>query len=182
MVVRRHSVVFFRYLIIFVIMAAIPIVGYFLLRSNNAFFLDDEQSLSYIFFWMGLTLYGLFVWLFFFAQWLDFYLDVWILTNQRIINIELKGLFSRTVAELDISQIEDVTTETKGFFATMFNMGDVYVQTAGEQPRFVFRQVPNPNEIRTKIVELRSPDRREPTPPTDQFGNNFPNIAQALKK
>ena len=45
-------------------------------------------------------------------------------------------------------------------FATMFNYGNVYIQTAGEAENFVFRNVPNPHHIREEIVRLAEEDRK----------------------
>jgi len=100
------------------------------------------------------SLYYLYILLFFFNAFLDYYLDVWIVTTKRIINIEQKGLFNRVIAEHELDKIQDVTGEQKGFFATIFSFGDVLVQTAGEVPMFIFRQVDNPFEVAKTINHL----------------------------
>jgi len=51
------------------------------------------------------SLYVLSVWLFAFIEFTDFYLDTWIVTNERIINIEQEGLFHRTASELDLAAV-----------------------------------------------------------------------------
>lgn len=88
------------------------------------------------------------------AQISDYYLDTWIVTNRRIINIEQKGLFSRTVSELHLNQVQDVTSETKGFLETFLTYGDVHVQTAGERSRFHFINIDNPDEVKVTISRL----------------------------
>ncbi len=100
---------------------------------------------------------ALFFWFYAFILWIDYYFDVWIVTNQRIVNIEQKGLFVRDIAELQITRVQDVTSEIRGLIPTLLDYGDVYVQTAGEQRRFVFRQVPRPNQIRDAIIQLSQP-------------------------
>lgn len=100
---------------------------------------------------------ALFFWFYGFMLWIDYYFDVWIVTNQRIVNIEQKGLFVRDIAELQISRVQDVTSEIRGLIPTLLDFGDVYVQTAGEQRRFVFRQIPNPNQVRDAIIQLSQP-------------------------
>src|SRR3989338_3096464 len=54
--------------------------------------------------------YYLFTWLFVLHTFVDYYLDVWIVTNERIINIEQRGLFSRTVSEQKLYRVQDVTS------------------------------------------------------------------------
>lgn len=94
------------------------------------------------------------LWLYGFLVWIDYYLDVWIVTNERIVNIEQKGLFNRHISELRFSKVQDVTSSANGLIATILNFGDVYVQTAAEQERFVFRQVGNPFAIKDEIMRL----------------------------
>jgi hypothetical protein len=100
------------------------------------------------------TTFFIFVWFYAFFVWVDYYLDVWIITNERIVNIEQKGFFNRDISELEFSNIQDVTTEVTGFINTMLNFGDVYVQTAAERERFVFEQVPDPYGIKGLIMQL----------------------------
>ena len=100
------------------------------------------------------------IWFFFFPQFVDYYLDAWVITNDRIVNVEQQGLFARTVSELDLYKIQDVTSEVRGLIPTLFNYGNVHVQTAGTQERFVFEQVPNPHEIRKRIMVLVDEDRK----------------------
>ena len=101
-----------------------------------------------------LNTFLLFIWLYVFLIWVDYYFDVWISTNERIVNIEQKGLFNREVSELQFSRIQDVTSVVDGFIPTILNFGDVYVQTAAEEERFVFRQIPDPYTIKDMVMQL----------------------------
>jgi hypothetical protein len=99
------------------------------------------------FFWLAVWMYG-------FLIWIDYYFDIWIITSERIINIEQKGMFTRKASELRYSKIQDVTTEVVGFLPSVLNYGDVRVQTAGEQSEFVFRTVSDPYNVKNIIMEL----------------------------
>lgn len=85
---------------------------------------------------------------------MDYWLDVWIVTNERIINIEQHGLFKRLVSEVRLDQIQDITSETLGFLETFLTYGDVYIQTAATKERFQFKNIDNPDEVKIKISEL----------------------------
>lgn len=98
--------------------------------------------------------YVLLIWLFAFLEFSDYYLDVWIVTNERVINIEQKGLFTRTASELHLSAIEDTTSEVKGMIHTFLDYGNVHIQTAGERTRFIFKNVPHPEIVKETIVRL----------------------------
>ncbi len=105
----------------------------------------------------------IFVWLFGFLTWIDYYFDIWIITNQRIVNIEQKGLFDRHISELNFSRIQDVTTTVEGIIPTVLNFGDVFVQTASEQERFLFRMVPDPYKIKDTIMKISERNRSDGT-------------------
>lgn len=90
------------------------------------------------------------------AQITDYFLDIWIVTNERIINIEQKGLFSRTVSEMRLNQVQDITSHTQGFLETFLTYGDVTIQTAGERLQFHFKNIDNPDEVKLQIARLVS--------------------------
>ena len=103
----------------------------------------------------------------FFLIWIDYYFDVWIVTERRIINIEQKGLFSRVVSELELEKIQDITTDVKGVIPTFLNFGDLHVQTAAEKERFLFRDIPDPYDVKNLIMNLQKKSESEEE---EQFG------------
>lgn len=70
-----------------------------------------------------------------------------ILTSQNLCQITQYGLFGRTLAKLNLNDVQDVTGRRVGVFATIFNYGDLVVETAGEQENFVFTQAPDPTGL-----------------------------------
>ena len=107
------------------------------------------------------TFFALVFWVYGFLIWIDYYYDLWIITDKRLINIEQDGLFSRRTSELDYSKVQDITVDIKGFFPTMLNYGDVQVQTAGEDENFLFRTISNPLAVKTLIMKQVQTDERE---------------------
>lgn len=151
LVLRRHWFVLVTTGLLFAFLLVLPIVIVTLLPSA---FLASLQTTV----WAGLgllllSMYYLFVWLFFFTVLVDYYLDVWIVTNERVVSIEQLGLFRRVIAEQSVVRVQDVTSEVGGIFPTFLNFGDVFIQTAAERERFVFMQVPKPNEVKKIILK-----------------------------
>ncbi|MFH0968905.1 MAG: PH domain-containing protein [Patescibacteria group bacterium] len=109
----------------------------------------------------GENVIAIFIWMYAFFIWIDYYFDIWIITDERIINIEQKGLFVRSMSEVKYSRIQDVTAEEKGVIPTMLDYGDVFIQTAAETERFVFRQVPNPYELKDMIMNMQKEQIKE---------------------
>lgn len=106
------------------------------------------------------SMYFLSVWLFASIEFTDYYLDMWVITNERVINIEQHGLFKRTTSELDLASVQDATSEVRGFLQTMFSYGNVFVQTAGEKGRFHFKNIPHPERIQEVVMRLVQDDKQ----------------------
>ena len=86
--------------------------------------------------------------------WVMYYLDIQIITNERVVDITQGSLLHRTISELHLSRIEDVTSEVDGIFGTFLDYGNVYIQTAAETERFTFDRVPNPERVEKMILDL----------------------------
>ena len=158
-VYRRHPITLLGLLIALILVFIIPPSLYVYLYFAGEIAAMPSQILTLIV--LGGGVFILFAMLFIYQQFLDYWLDVWLLTNRRIINIEQKGLFSRTTSELHLYRIQDVTAEVTGFTRSVLDYGMVYIQTAGEQERFIFEEVPHPNEISKNILALAEKDRKE---------------------
>ncbi len=106
-----------------------------------------------------LSIYYLAIVTFFFQEFIDYYLDVWIVTTERVINIEQHGLFNRTASEMHIVLVQDVTAEVKGPLHTFLDYGHVHIQSAGTTKRFHFKHVAHPEQVRNTILRLAEEDR-----------------------
>ena len=77
--------------------------------------------------------------------------DTWIITSRRIIDIEQQGLFSRHVAEIPLSRVQDITIEVNGILETLLRFGTIRIQTAGERDFFI-NDVPRLQELKNIIL------------------------------
>jgi hypothetical protein len=153
---RRHWFIFARQVCLYVILLTAPVIAAPLVLKFLPSLWDRlfNGALTEVLATLAISLYFLAVWLFFWNAWVDYYLDVWLVTNERVVLLEQRGLFNRTVAELRLSRVQDVAAQTKGLASTIFNFGEVRVQTAGEQNNFVFHQVAQPYEVAEKVMRL----------------------------
>jgi hypothetical protein len=156
---RRHPITLLSLILITVLVFVLPPAAYFLLDIINPGVLAEGANLTY--FVLTASAFFLIGWLFIFQMFIEYWLDVFIVTDKRILDIDQRGLFDRTVSELRLYRTQDVTSEVKGFWHTIFNYGSIFVQTAGEQERFHFQEVPNPNKIAKMILEMSEQDRKE---------------------
>lgn len=156
MVVRRHPLTFLPKILLALVMLIVPFVFPIL-------FPGGLQDL----FWgpiivMTGSLYTLFVLALFLTQFVDYYLDLWVVTNERVIDIQQEGLFKRTVSEVDLDRVQDASSNLQGVFSTFFNYGDVNIQSAGAQSKFSFKDVPDPTSVRAELLKWVGHDPYEP--------------------
>ncbi|MBI3290141.1 PH domain-containing protein [Candidatus Microgenomates bacterium] len=92
---------------------------------------------------------------------LTWFFNIYILTDERVIDIDFHNLIYREISETKIDKIQDVTYKVGGVTRAIFHYGDVYIQTAGTVPNFDFMGVPQPNEVVKIIQELRVQEEQE---------------------
>lgn len=150
-VLHRNWFYLLTQFLILILMAGVLFAGFFFLPLLFPELMEGEMRSLFLF---GEITFILAVWLYGFLVWIDYYFDIWIITDERIINIEQKGLFMRQVSEADYTKIQDVTAQIEGFLPTVINYGDVYIQTAAEKERFVFRTISRPYQIKDLLMQL----------------------------
>jgi len=161
--VRRHWLTLLRGIIVAGLLIIIPLIMMALLQFEGI----SLAALGLVPFSIFITsIWILFVWTFFYITWTDYYLDVLVLTDQRLIDIEQKGLFAREIAELRIENIQDVRVEIHGILETLLDFGSIHIQTAGAVSSFVAHTVPHPSKV--KDVILNRYDVLRPQAPPSQ--------------
>ena len=82
---------------------------------------------------------------------IDWQNDLYILTDDRIIDIEKVPLISEDRREARLHQIQDVHYVMPGFINRFLDFGNVEVETAGRGGGFTFVSVPHPREVQAEI-------------------------------
>lgn len=116
------------------------------------FFLFPIVPIGAALFWFLAVIYWLFILAFLLIAWIEYWLDMWVITSERIIDIEQRSLFSREVSEFLLSRVQDVTVEVPNLMATMLRYGNIVVQTAGEKS-FTIREIPHLEKAKEIILE-----------------------------
>ena len=96
-----------------------------------------------------------------FERFLSWFFNMTIITDERIVDIDFVNLTTKKVADADLDKIQDVSFTNSGVFGTIFDFGNVLVQTAAEVTEFVFENVPNPAGIAKILQRLRTEEKME---------------------
>ncbi|MBL4644718.1 MAG: PH domain-containing protein [Candidatus Pacebacteria bacterium] len=146
LVVRKHWFIHFMDSIGIVVIGIIP----FIFVTFVAPFVSVHAAVPAFFTAMWL----LAIWMMLFTVWTNYYLDIWIVTDKRIINIDQIHLFKRDISTLRIERVQDIKVEMHGIFATIFGFGNLQIQTAGPVASFyLIKGIPNPSYVRNAILE-----------------------------
>lgn len=163
-VLRRDLFILFKKIVFFCMLLLLPLSFFWLMLEMYPNLLSGQISLPIVIL-LG-SAYYLFIWLFFFFSFIDYYLDVWVITNERIIDVQQKGFFSRVIAEQRLYRIQDVVSEVHGFFPTVLKYGEVHIQTAGARQRFLFHEIPNPEKVRNMVIKLAERSKKKHAAPS----------------
>lgn len=87
-----------------------------------------------------------------FPSWIHWYYSVFIVTDQRLIQITQRGLFRRSFVDLGLNQIQSLNYEVNGLQATLLGYGTILVQTyMGD---LVVHDVHHPAGIYKKLITI----------------------------
>jgi len=98
---------------------------------------------------------------FVFEKFLGWFFSVYVITDERVFDVDFVNLIYKEIAETNIDQIQDVTTKTRGGIRTLFNYGNIIIQTAGAIPQIDFEAVPDPDGVSKILRELRVEEEKE---------------------
>lgn len=109
-----------------------------------------KPEYSYLF---GGLLAGLVIGLIIFIpSYISWYFSVYIVTDQRLLQITQKGLWTRSVVDIGLPQIQMVNYEVAGFNQTILGFGTIMMQTfVGD---LVIHEVHHPEKIQQKILKV----------------------------
>ncbi len=98
-----------------------------------------------------------FVWLIFLGvgilgaaySWMLWYFSYYIVTDERLRQTRQKGLFKKSVVDLELSSIQNMSFGVNGVFATMFDYGSILIQT--EAGDLVISMVSHPETVYNEL-------------------------------
>jgi len=162
-VIRRHWFYVFKQCVFIALLVFLPLLGLlsflvFVPQSNSVGVLASyAPHIVFLYaFWLLINVMLLA------SIWTDYYLDIWCITNRRIIKIDQVSLFNRETGSFRLERMQDVNVEINGILATFLDYGTIHVQTASaDLEEFKATYLPRPQEIKSQILKAAD-DRMEP--------------------
>lgn len=152
LLLRKHPITQLNWVIITILFAVVP--SFFSFFPMYAL-LPASYKLGLNFLWY-LALFG-----FAFQSFIRWFYSVYILTDERVIDVDFLHLAQKNITAAKIENIEDITSESAGFSSAFFNHGNVLIQTAGAEQEITFEAVPNPAKVTAILNDLLLEEERE---------------------
>lgn len=138
-------------LLVFILPLAVvtPSVGYI-----------PASIVQYWWFFMGLVVLGILTAMgVIYINYID---DIYILTSRRIIDIERIFIYTfESRVETEYKNIRDVRVIVHNIFERLLDVGDVYVETPGNNPDLIFETVDHPFLIQDEILAIKNHKDKE---------------------
>lgn len=150
---RKHWFIFASEILVIILFAAVPFALFLIPAALLENFIgtvrfEGNPAMLFLFFW---SLWLFLLWIVAALFWTDYYLDVWLVTNHRVIDVDQRGMFNRRVNSFRYDQIQDATVVVPGIVPTLIGFGTVELRTASEET-FRIKGVANPNILRERIL------------------------------
>lgn len=148
LLVRRHFATNIPWIFASLLLLLLPLLFPFIINFFP-FPLPSQQTIS-----LYIAFYYLVVFGFVLINFTLWYFNVGLITNLHVIDIDLSGILYRQISQAKMEKIEDVTYKQSGFIRSLFNYGDVHVQTAGEEENIEYDRVPRPAKVAEIINDI----------------------------
>jgi membrane protein YdbS with pleckstrin-like domain len=154
LLLRQHLVTQIFPLFFILIMIILPFLTIWVINSVVTLSNFINLTASEMFF--ALAVWYLIIFGLTFERFLLWYFNVYLVTSERIIDVDFFGIAFKRISECRLAQIQDVTSASSGPVETFFDYGNVYIQTAAENPEFEFHSVPLADEVVRQIgIQVR---------------------------
>ncbi len=146
--VHRHWIFIALRILALAILSVLPLGVVALLIGAGILAPSGVSAAALIVLW---ALWGLVLWAVFWQFWTTYFMDIWIVTTKRIIDIDYQRLFDRNISMIRLDRVQDITTHVQGVAGTLLKYGSVIVQSAGSEKEFVIDQIAHPEVLRDVI-------------------------------
>jgi len=152
---RQHPIVNVPWILITLFMLTLPsIFGFFPPYANLPATYQFVVSAGWYLFVFGFSL----------AKFMGWFFNIYIVTDERIVDVDFLNIFFRRISTAKIEEIQDINVTSSGAMETFFGYGNVFIQTAAEVSQFEFLAVPKPDvvgKILNRMIDLEEQEKLE---------------------
>lgn len=152
LLLRRHPITQIKWLVVAIIMILVPFIFSYI--SLFSFLPQKYQIMTLVGWYMLVVGFSL-------ESFLNWFFNSYVITDERVIDIDFESLIYKNISAAKIDNIEDITAITGGAIQSIFDFGTIKIQTAANDTEFEFEDVPHPAKVTTLLNELLIEEERE---------------------
>jgi uncharacterized membrane protein YdbT with pleckstrin-like domain len=163
-VARKHWFIIASEIIGSLLIAVLPLflgAGFLLMDQLHPQLILGDHTPLILFasaFWLLLTLLTTYM------IWTHYFLDLWVITDRRIIVIDQIHFFNRRVSSFKLERLQDIRATIDGVIPTLLNFGTLHVHTAGNnEENFTTKGLPDPRALQALIQKATDDRLKTPT-------------------
>ena len=150
---RKHFFVLLRVTAWPVILGIVLLLGVWLVAASS------NSGTGRVLLWSSPLLLLDIAWLIWKVE--DWRNDTFQLTDQYVIDIDRQPFgFGESRKQAELNNVQNISSDRPGLLPTIFNYGNVLIETAGATADIVFENVSNPNRIQSEIFKRRDQYRQ----------------------
>lgn len=156
-IVRKHWFVIIVELFVALFMALLPffVLTTLVITLDTHTFFDTPLATLFPSIIFATSLWFVCACMFGYMIWTHYFLDVWVLTNRRVVLINQIHFFNRIVSSFRLERLQDMSVSINGVIGTLLNFGTIRAQTASaHEDGFIMHGVPEPRELLSLIQAL----------------------------
>ena len=154
-IVRRHWMYLWPRTIVLGLWGLVPVTVIALVLS----WADAYDGVVAQIFWVAAAIWLLYWAIRMFLNWYRYRHDIWVITNQRIVDSYKQSPFHHKLSTADLVNVQDMMVERRGILQTTMNYGDIVCQTAGTAGEFRLTGIPHPDEVQLLVDRERDRER-----------------------
>ncbi|HLG11778.1 MAG TPA: hypothetical protein VI876_08470 [Dehalococcoidia bacterium] len=151
---RRHWIFLWPTIAVMAVVTVVPVILGFVLIDKAGI---DGLGAKIV--WLILALYFVYWAIRMFLNWYRYHNDIWVITNQRVIDSTKRHPFSLVLSTADLVNIQDMSVVRNGILRTLLDYGDIVCQTAAEQQEFRLSGIPDPRATQALVDRERDRER-----------------------
>lgn len=148
---RRHIITNMRWVSFSLILLALPLSLPLMADLFSNYFLLIPAPFIIIL----LGFYYLIIIGYMYLQFITWFYNVGIITDKQLIDVDFTDIMYRDIAKTRVESIIDVEFSQGGFLDSLFDFGNLNIQTEGIKPNFEFDNIPHPEQATDIILLLK---------------------------
>ncbi|MCL5784447.1 MAG: PH domain-containing protein [Patescibacteria group bacterium] len=152
LMVRKHGITNFPWIFNTLVIAVLPVA---LFKIGIPSGLVKISPLPFNLLVSTIVLWYLLVLAYALEKFLYWYFNIYIITNTHLIEVSFENLMNRNITSARLDDIQSSSSQIAGIVGSLFNFGNVVIETAAEKQRINFLSIPKPDFVAERIEDLQ---------------------------